>query len=93
MPDQNEQYYVEDEQYYENDGQYYSEHQEYSDQNQQPILEEDEGQYPPIYAQDTENNANKDIKENLPWRCQYCTAENQSTDVDCRQCKHSESRF
>ncbi|CAF2121567.1 unnamed protein product [Rotaria magnacalcarata] len=89
------QYYAQYEEYYDQDGQYYAENQEYYDRNQQAIPEEDETQLSPVYSENNPKTINKDADtdKNLPWRCRYCTAENKSTDIDCRQCKQSESTF
>ena len=27
------------------------------------------------------------------WRCRYCTAENKAKDIDCQDCKQTETRF
>lgn len=87
------QYYSEDQEFYDQDREYYGEDQGYYDRNQQTIPEEDENHAATIYAEDDNASKTIDQNKNLPWRCRYCTAENKATDIDCRQCKQSESRF
>jgi hypothetical protein len=70
------------------DEQYYDENQQY-DQSQFPIPEEDENHLEPIYANENQPATNRDANANVPWRCRYCTTENKSTDLQCRQCKQS----
>ncbi|CAF0876858.1 unnamed protein product [Rotaria sp. Silwood1] len=91
--DQDGQYYAENQEYFDQDGQYYAENQEYFDQNQEPIPEEDEDYLSSSYVGENKQTPNKDNQKGLPWRCKYCTAENKSTDIDCRQCKQSGTNF
>ncbi|CAF2555248.1 unnamed protein product [Rotaria sp. Silwood2] len=90
---QDEQYYEYDQGYYDQDGQYYTDSQEYFDQKQEPIPEEDEDHLSSNYAGDKKQTINEDTEKDLSWRCRYCTAENKSTDVDCRQCKQRGTNF
>ena len=70
------------------DEQYYDENQQY-DQGEYPIPEEDENHLEPIYANENQQATNKDADANALWRCRYCTTENKSTDLQCRQCKQN----
>jgi hypothetical protein len=72
--------------------QYGDQNQEYYDESQYPIPEEDEHHLPPIYTNNNEQLA-KDMNTSPPWRCRYCTTENKSTDLECRQCKQSGTMF
>jgi hypothetical protein len=67
---------------------YYEENEPYYDGNHQTISEEDETlpPLPPIYVDQTMN-------KNSLWKCQSCGTQNQSTDIECKQCKQTASRF
>ena len=81
--------------YEQNDqAQHYDEETEYyPDGTPAGIPEEEVNDYSKEPAGDKEDIVKGDLDTNPPWRCRYCTAENKSTDIDCRQCKESESHF
>lgn len=63
---------------------------------------EDRAPYSPIPEEDETNLSSpyvnvKPIDQGLHsgarWRCRYCTAENKATDIDCHECKQTETRF
>ena len=73
--------------------QYNEETDYYPYEDPESIPEESVNDYSKELSSDKEDIVKGDLDTYPPWRCRYCTAENKSTDVDCRQCKESESHF
>ena len=73
---------IDEEEYYESDG------------NPQTIPEEEEERSSPHYI----NVKRLELIDDVPsfsstWRCRYCTAENKATEIDCHECRQTETRF
>jgi hypothetical protein len=70
---------------------YYEENDQSYDQSHQTIPEEDEPipPLPPIYVERNDQLTNK----NPSWKCDKCGKQNQSTDIECLQCKKDSERL
>lgn len=75
----------------------YNPYQQYDELDGNPwsIPEETEENRPsPAYVNVKRSEIDDDVAPlSTTWRCRYCTAENKAKDIDCQECKQTETRF